>query len=75
VLSLGSGVGFFGEDSGALGAVDAKTGRDLWHVQTNSSTELGDGHGWRSSPMTFLAGGEQYVAFAAGPNILCFGLR
>ena len=71
VLSTG-GVVFFGEDSGALGAVDAKTGKDLWHIQTNASAALGDGHSWRSSPMTFAAGGRQYIAFAAGPNILCF---
>ena len=73
VLSAG-GVVFFGEDSGALGAVDAKTGKDLWHIQTNSSAALGDGHGWRSSPMTYMAGGKQYIAFAAGPNILAFAL-
>jgi len=73
VLSTG-GVIFFGEDSGALGAVDAKTGKDLWHIQTNASAALGDGHSWRSSPMTFLAGGKQYIAFTAGPNVLCFGL-
>ncbi|MBL8228187.1 MAG: PQQ-binding-like beta-propeller repeat protein [Bryobacterales bacterium] len=73
VLSTG-GVIFFGEDSGALGAVDAKTGTDLWHIQTNASAALGDGHSWRSSPMTYLAGGRQYIAFAAGPNILSFGL-
>jgi PQQ-dependent dehydrogenase (methanol/ethanol family) len=73
VLSTG-GVIFFGEDSGALGAVDAKTGKDLWHIQTNASAALGDGHSWRSSPMTYSAGGRQYIAFAAGPNILSFGL-
>ena len=73
VLSTG-GVIFFGEDSGALGAVDAKTGKDLWHIQTNASAALGDGHSWRSSPMTYMAGGKQYIAFAAGPNILSFGL-
>lgn len=73
VLSAG-GVIFFGEDSGVLGAVDAKTGKDLWHIQTNASAALGDGHSWRSSPMTFTAAGKQYLAFAAGPNILCFGL-
>ena len=74
VLSTGGGVVFFGEDSGAYAAVDAKTGKDLWQFQTNDSTELGDGHSWRASPMTYLAGGKQYVAVAAGPNILCFGL-
>lgn len=73
VLSTG-GVIFFGEDSGALGAVDARTGKDLWHIQTNASAALGDGHSWRSSPMTYMAGGRQYIAFAAGPNILAFGL-
>ncbi len=74
VLSTAGGVVFFGEDSGAFAAVDAKTGKDLWQIQTNASTELGDGHSWRASPMTFMAGGKQYVAIAAGPNILCFGL-
>lgn len=73
VLSAG-GVIYFGEDSGALGAVDAKTGKDLWHIQTNASAALGDGHSWRSSPMTYMAGGKQYIAFAAGPNILAFAL-
>lgn len=75
VLSTAGGVVFFGEDSGALGAVDAATGEDLWHVQTNAGTALGDGHSWRASPMTYMAGGKQYVAVANGPNILVFGLR
>jgi len=73
VLSTG-GVVYFGEDSGALGAVDAKSGKDLWHIQTNAAAALGDGHSWRSSPMTYMAGGKQYIAFAAGPNILAFAL-
>ena len=74
VLSTAGGVVFFGEDSGAFAAADARTGEDLWHVQTNDSVRLGDGHSWRASPMTYLAGDKQYVAVAAGPNILCFGL-
>ncbi len=74
VLSTAGGVVFFGEDSGAFGAVDARTGRDLWQIQVNSSAELGDGHSWRASPMTYSAGGKQYVTVANGPNILTFGL-
>ena len=74
VLSTAGGIVFFGEDSGAFGAADAKTGESLWHVQTNASARLGDGHSWRASPMTYLAGGKQYVAIANGPNILCFAL-
>ena len=64
VLSTAGGIVFFGEDSGSLGAVDAATGKDLWHIQTNASTELGDGHSWRSSPMTYMADGKQYIVVA-----------
>jgi alcohol dehydrogenase (cytochrome c) len=28
----------------------------------------------KAGPMTFAVAGQQYVAVAAGPNILCFGL-
>jgi hypothetical protein len=28
----------------------------------------------KASPMTFTVRDHQYVAVAAGPNILCFGL-
>jgi hypothetical protein len=28
----------------------------------------------KASPMTFSIGGHEYIAVAAGPNILCFGL-
>ena len=66
VLSTAGGVVFFGEDSGAFAAVDAATGAPLWHFHTS---EL-----WKASPMTYLAGGEQFVAIAAGSNILAFGL-
>ncbi len=66
VLSTAGGLVFFGEDSGAFAAVDAKTGTLLWHFQTN---EL-----WKASPMTYLAGGKQYVAIAAGANVLAFAL-
>ncbi|MBM3794797.1 MAG: c-type cytochrome [Acidobacteria bacterium] len=74
VLATAGGVLFFCEDSGALGAVDPRTGKDLWQIQVNSGAELGDGHSWRASPMTYVAAGKQYVAVANGPNILVFGL-
>jgi alcohol dehydrogenase (cytochrome c) len=75
VLSTAGGLVFYGEDSGSFAVVDARTGKELWHIQTNASTALGDGHSWRSSPMTYMVAGKQYVAFAAGPNILSFGLE
>jgi PQQ-dependent dehydrogenase (methanol/ethanol family) len=65
-LSTAGGLVFFGDDSGAFAVVEAKSGKPLWYFHTN---EL-----WKASPMTYLAGGKQYVAVAAGSNILAFGL-
>jgi alcohol dehydrogenase (cytochrome c) len=65
-LATASGLVFFGEDSGAFMAVDAATGKPLWHFQTSQTL--------RASPMTYSFDGRQYVAIAAGPNILTFGL-
>ena len=66
VLSTAGNVVFYGDDSGDFAAVDAKSGRPLWHWAANAS--------WKASPMTYLANGKQYVAIAGGPNILSFSL-
>ena len=65
-LSTAGGVVIFGEDSGALMAADAATGKALWSFQTSAL--------WKSSPMTYMFDNSQYVAVAAGPNIISFGL-
>ena len=64
VLSTAGGVVIFGEDSGALMAADAATGKPLWSFQTNGL--------WKASPMTYMFDNTQYVAVASGPNILAF---
>ncbi len=66
VLSTAGGVVFYCEDSGAFAAVDAKSGKPLWHFQTNE--------GWNASPMTYMAGGKQYVAVAAKSHVVAFAL-
>ncbi len=66
VLSTEGGLVFFGEDSGAFTALDAKTGKLLWYFQTNQL--------WKASPMTYIANGKQYVAVAAGSNVIAFAL-
>jgi alcohol dehydrogenase (cytochrome c) len=66
VLSTAGGVVVFGEDSGALMVADAKSGAPLWSFQTSQV--------WRASPMTYQFDHAQYVAVAAGPNIIAFGL-
>ena len=65
-LSTAGGLVFFGEDSGALMAADAKNGKPLWSFQSNQT--------WKASPMTYMFDNKQYVAVAAGPNIIAFGL-
>jgi alcohol dehydrogenase (cytochrome c) len=66
VLSTDGGLVFFGEDSGAFAAVEAKSGKYLWHFQTSQL--------WKASPMTYSADGRQFVAVASGGNILAFGV-
>ncbi|HKW98180.1 MAG TPA: PQQ-dependent dehydrogenase, methanol/ethanol family [Bryobacteraceae bacterium] len=66
VLSTAGGVVFFCEDSGAFAAADAQTGKLLWHFQTSEN--------WKASPMTYVAGGKQFVAVAAGSSVLAFAL-
>jgi len=66
VLATAGGLVFYGKPNGGFDAVDERTGETLWHFSTNTRM--------KASPMTFSVGGRQYVAVAAGPNILCFGL-
>ena len=65
-LTTAGGIVIFGEDSGALVAADAKTGKPLWSFQTGAL--------WKASPMTYMFDGKQYVVMAAGSDILAFGL-
>jgi alcohol dehydrogenase (cytochrome c) len=67
VLSTAGGLVFFGDDSGALAAADARTGKRLWSFQTSQL--------WKASPMAYRFDNQQYVAIAAGSNIIAFGLR
>ena len=66
MLTTAGGLVFYGDDSGAFAAVDAKTGKPLWHFHTNES--------WHSSPMTYAVDGKQYLGVAVGANIVAFGL-
>ena len=66
VLATAGGLIFYGQPNGGFAAVDQRTGKTLWQIPTNTRM--------KASPMTFTVAGKQYVAVAAGPNILCFGL-
>ena len=66
VLATAGDVIFYGDDSGAFAAADARSGKRLWGFQTSQV--------WKSSPMTYVFDNSQFVAVASGPSILAFGL-
>ena len=66
-LSTATGLVIFGEEGGAMMAADAVTGKPLWSFATNQL--------WKASPMTYMFDGKQYVAVAAGSNIIAFGIQ
>ncbi len=66
-LTTATGLVFFGEENGAFMAVGAASGgKPLWSFATNQL--------WKASPMTYTFDGKQYIAVAAGSNIISFGL-
>ena len=65
-LATAGGLVFVADDSGALVAVDASNGKQLWQFQANTH--------WKASPMTYVFDKHQHVAIAAGPTIISFGL-
>ena len=65
-MTTAGGLLFFGDDSESFEAVDASTGRPLWHFNT--------GQTMRASPMSYSVDGVQYVTIAAGSDVFSFSL-
>jgi alcohol dehydrogenase (cytochrome c) len=65
-MATAGGLVFFADDAGSLEAVEATTGRALWHFQTGQSIH--------ASPMSYAVDGVQYVAIAAGSDVFSFSL-
>jgi alcohol dehydrogenase (cytochrome c) len=65
-LGTAGGLIFFGDDSNAFEAVEATSGKPLWHFNTGESIN--------ASPMTYAYAGRQYVAIAAGGSVITFAL-
>jgi PQQ-dependent dehydrogenase (methanol/ethanol family) len=65
-VSTAGGVVFFGDDDGQLVALDAATGKHLWHFYM--------GQLLTASPITFMANGKQYVSIASATDVFTFGL-
>jgi alcohol dehydrogenase (cytochrome c) len=65
-MTTASGLLFFADDAQSLEAVDAQTGKALWHFNTGQDIS--------ASPMTYAVAGKQYVAIAAGSDVFSFAL-
>jgi len=67
LLSTAGGLLFAGDDQGELTALDARTGKALWHFNT--------GQPITASPIAYGWKGEDYIAIAAGSDVIAFGLQ
>jgi alcohol dehydrogenase (cytochrome c) len=66
LLSTAGGVIFSGELNGEFVALDAKTGKVVWHFNT--------GQRINAQPMTYMVNGKQYVGVASSSDIFAFAL-
>ncbi len=65
-LSTAGGIVFARDSDGIFIAFDARTGKDLWHIQLGAAV--------CSSPMIYSLGGRQFVAIPAGAALFAFAL-
>jgi alcohol dehydrogenase (cytochrome c) len=62
VMTTGGGLVFGGDDNGRFRAFDDKTGKILWETNLGSPVS--------GFPVTFAAGGKQYVAVTTGSSLV-----
>ena len=67
VLSTAGDLVFSGSVDGYFYALDAVSGRELWHMAVGRQVH--------AAPMSFAVDGKQYVTIAAGNVVFTFGLR
>jgi alcohol dehydrogenase (cytochrome c) len=67
VLSTAGNLVFAGTNEGDFFALDAPTGRPLWHFQTGATIN--------ANPVSYLSGGKQQVVIASGNSIFAFALE
>ncbi|HEV8130782.1 MAG TPA: PQQ-dependent dehydrogenase, methanol/ethanol family [Acidobacteriota bacterium] len=65
-LATAGGIVFAASSEGNFMAFDSRTGKLLWRFQTGAEIH--------ASPISYEVGGRQYVALAAGQNLLSFAL-
>jgi alcohol dehydrogenase (cytochrome c) len=58
---------FAGDNEGNFMAVDARTGKPLWHYPTGQSI-------WGAASTTYMLDGRQYVLIPSGTTLTAFAL-
>jgi alcohol dehydrogenase (cytochrome c) len=66
LVGTAGGIVFAASAEGQLLALDEKTGKPLWHMRINGPIN--------SSPITYRAGGKEFIAITAATHVLTFGL-
>jgi len=66
MLATGGGLVFTGDGQGYLIALDASSGKPLWHFSTGGAII--------APPITYTLNGKQQIAIAAGTSIITFAL-
>jgi len=67
LMATAGGIVFGGSSEGMFYALDAGGGKPLWHFPTGGPIF--------ANPVSFLVGGRQHVAIAAGNALFAFTLR
>jgi alcohol dehydrogenase (cytochrome c) len=65
-MTTAGGLVFFGNDAESFEAVNARTGKSLWHFTTGQSMH--------ASPMSYAVNGKQFVGIASGSDVFSFAL-
>jgi alcohol dehydrogenase (cytochrome c) len=65
-MTTAGGLVFFADDARSFEAVEAQSGRPLWHFNTGQDIS--------ASPMSYAVEGKQYVSIAAGSDVFSFAL-
>src|SRR3569833_561720 len=66
LVGTAGGIVFAASAEGQLLVLDEKSGKALWHMRLNGPVN--------SSPITYMAGGKQFLAITASTQLLVFGL-
>lgn len=67
LMSTGGNLVFGGTEEGHVIALDATSGKHLWHFSAGGPV--------RAAPISYLSGGKQIVAVSAGDVLIAFGLK